>query len=365
VKKVLFLIRSLAYSGPARRLTLLAPRLPRAGFEVRVAALGPPAPWIQALRQQGIPVEALGLRRRFDVRPFLALQALAREFCPDIIHAWGTVALRAAFCLPGVRQGRPVFASAALPPAGKLSPFDHLLLRQATGVLAFGEGEKRAYLRAGLDPGRVTTGPPAVAECTQDANVEAVPHLPGGGRVLLAAGPIVNHKGLYEAVWGFDTLRHVYDDLHLVVAGEGQDTSRLADFARCLGASRRVHFTGPCPSLAPLLQRADLVWVPSLADTGRSVAAEAMLAGRPVVASRWPGLSEVVEDGVTGYLVTPGDKAALARQTWSLLDDPCLRRNLGEAGRRRAAERFGVNALVAACVPLYEGAAAAPSAGRA
>src|SRR5260370_273573 len=122
-------------------------------------------------------------------------------------------------------------------------------------------------------------------------------------------------KGLREAVWALDILRHVYDDLHLVIAGAGPDRPRVEAFARSVGAGARVHFTGPCADLGPLLARADLVWVPSLADRGRSAAAEAMGAGRPVVAARWPGLAEVVEDGVTGHLVPPDDKAALARQS--------------------------------------------------
>jgi glycosyltransferase involved in cell wall biosynthesis len=85
-----------------------------------------------------------------------------------------------------------------------------------------------------------------------------------------------------------------------------------------------------------------------------------MRAGRPVVAARWPGLAEVVADGVTGHLVPADDKAALARQTRPLLDDAERRLRLGEAGRRRAADRFGVGALVEACVRLYEGGGTCP-----
>src|SRR5437764_855853 len=77
---------------------------------------------------------------------------------------------------------------------------------------------------------------------------------------------------------------------------------------------------------------------------GEQVAAEALAAGVSVVASRLPGLAEVV--GEAGLLVPPGDRIELAKQTRTLLDDDGLRRRLGQAGRRRAAERFGVAALV-------------------
>jgi glycosyltransferase involved in cell wall biosynthesis len=356
VQKVLFIIPSLAYGGAARRLTLLAPRLPGDRFTVRVAVLGPQAPWVDVLRQAGVHVDVLGWRRPFDLQPFLAFRTLARDFAPDVLHAWGSTALRAAACLPGVRRGRPLFASAALAPRGRAGWVDRLLLRRLSGVIAFGESEKQDYLRAGVEAARVLEGPAAVADApTTPAGPDRSPPVPAGDRVLLAAGPVEVHKGLYAAVWALDILRHVYDDLHLVVAGDGPDRPRVQQFARSLGAGARVHFTGPCGDLGPLLTRADLVWVPSLADRGRCVAAEAMGAGRPVVAARWPGLAEVIEDGVTGHLVPPDDKAALARQTRPLLHDADQRRRLGEAGRQRATDRFGIQTLVEACVRLYDG----------
>jgi glycosyltransferase involved in cell wall biosynthesis len=354
VQKVLLVIPSLAYGGAARRLTLLAPRLSSDRYQVRVAALGPPAPWLDSLRKAGVAVDALGWRRRFDLRPFLALRTLAHDFGPDVVHAWGPGAIRAVACLPGIRRGRPLFAAAVLSPTGRASRLDRLLLRRAASIIAFGEGERREYQRLGVDPARIADGPAAVADDSAPA-AEAWRGVPPDARVLLAAGPIEAHKGLREAVWALDVLRHVYDDLHLVVAGEGPDRPRVQHFARCLGAADRVHFTGPCDDLGPLLARANLVWVPSLADRGRCVAAEALRAGRPVVAFRWPGLAEVVEDGVTGRLVPVDDKAALARQTRPLLEDSDLCRRLGEAGRKRAAERFGVHALVAACTQMYAG----------
>jgi glycosyltransferase involved in cell wall biosynthesis len=73
------------------------------------------------------------------------------------------------------------------------------------------------------------------------------------------------------------------------------------------------------------------------------------------VASRWPGLAEVIAEGETGVLVAPGDPAGLARETRGLLDDPERRRRLGEAGRRRAAERFSAEAMVRRYEALYAG----------
>jgi glycosyltransferase involved in cell wall biosynthesis len=79
-----------------------------------------------------------------------------------------------------------------------------------------------------------------------------------------------------------------------------------------------------------------------------------MAAGRPVVASRLPGLAEVIDNGRTGYLVTPGDKAELCRQTRILLDHADFRREMGQAGKLHVAERFPRSRMIEAIAKVYE-----------
>jgi glycosyltransferase involved in cell wall biosynthesis len=179
--------------------------------------------------------------------------------------------------------------------------------------------------------------------------------LPANARVLLGIGPLERYKGFREAVWAFDILTYIYKDLHLVLVGTGPDQSRIAHFARNIQVAGRVHFPGPCRDLAPWLDRAEIVWVPSLREAGHCAALEAMAAGRPVVASRLPGLAQVVENGVTGYLVTPNNKAELARQTRILLDDAQRRQRFGAAGRHRVEQHFSLDRLVQQMTRLYEG----------
>jgi len=73
---------------------------------------------------------------------------------------------------------------------------------------------------------------------------------------------------------------------------------------------------------------------------------EAMTAGLPVVASAVNGTPEAVEQGVTGYLVPPGDSEALAERLAALAADPAARRRMGENARQVAAERFGADQMV-------------------
>jgi glycosyltransferase involved in cell wall biosynthesis len=164
-------------------------------------------------------------------------------------------------------------------------------------------------------------------------------------------------KGFKDAVWAFDILKYVYADLYLLLIGDGPARGDLQRFARAIRADDRVQWLGDRSAVQALLGQVDILWVPSHADRGQNAALEAMSAGRPVVASRLPGLAEIVVDGRTGFLVARGDKAALARRTHFLLKEEQMRAQLGEAGRERACRSFSVDLLVRSFTRLYEEAA--------
>jgi glycosyltransferase involved in cell wall biosynthesis len=351
-RTVLLVIPRLEYSGAARQLMLLAGGLPRELFRVHVAVLGTATPWVDELRAAGVAVETLGWRRPFDVWPFFALRRLVRTQRPDIVHVWGAAALR-ALALAGSRRPSRLLVSAALPPVRSPGGLDRRLLQRAGGVIAFGAAEAVRYRLLGVQESRLTVVAPAMNVPADTIEPAQVPGVTAGERVLLGIGPIELHRGFREAVWAFDILRHLYSDLHLVLLGNGSDRPRVELFARHARVTKHVHFLGPRVDLAPLLRLAEVVWVPSRQGGGTGAALEAMASGRAVVASRCPDLAEVVVDGETGFLVEPNNKAALARQTRFLLDDPSLRQRLGAAGRQRVIDHFSVGQFVEACARRY------------
>ena len=373
--KILFVIPSLDYGGAARQLTLIASGLPRDRFRPRVCVLGRTAPWAEELRVTGIEVDILGWKRPFEPAPFVALRRLLSEVRPDVVHFWGKTGLRAAAALAGARRAARLFVSAALPTGRRTAWLDRWLLRRADVVMAFGEAEADRCRGLGVRPDRVAVVAPGVRTAPLTPNPSPPrgegsntdPPLPSGergrgegvhlpaGRLVFAAGPIEPHKGFRDAVWALDMLHYLYEDLRLLLAGDGPDRARLEAFAAAIGVAGRVAFLGRRPDLSPWLHAAELAWVPSRAGGGVNAALEAMAAGKPVIAARLPALAEVVTDGEVGCLTPPGDKTELARQTRFLLNDADRRRAYGEAGRRRAAEHFSVEMLVRRCAELYVG----------
>jgi glycosyltransferase involved in cell wall biosynthesis len=116
----------------------------------------------------------------------------------------------------------------------------------------------------------------------------------------------------------------------------------LRALAAELGIEDAVVFTGTTEAMADLYAAADVVVNPArFAEPFGRVAPEALVAGRPVVATRVGAIPEVLREGVDGLLVDPDDPEALATAVARLLDDPSLADRLVDSGRRRALERFG------------------------
>ena len=153
---------------------------------------------------------------------------------------------------------------------------------------------------------------------------------------VLYAGRLSPEKGVLELV-------EAARGLNLVVAGDGP---LRADVPQALG------FVPP-DELAPLYARAAVVACPSHREGFGVACLEAMAHGRPVVASAVGGLLDLVVDGETGIHVPPGDVPALRAALERLLGDSDLRRQMGDAGRRRAAERFSWEAVTRKTLDLY------------
>ncbi len=180
-----------------------------------------------------------------------------------------------------------------------------------------------------------------------------------GPSAVLFVGRLVERKGVPYLLEAVGLLKD--RSVRLVIVGDGPERLKLEDAARRLGIADRVVFRGriPAAELQAAYARARVFVLPSVFDARGDteglgvVALEAMNHGTPVVASRIGGIPDVVEDGVTGLLVPPGDAAALAAALRRVLDEPDLARQLGEAGRRRVHERFSQEAITARWVAVY------------
>lgn len=136
-------------------------------------------------------------------------------------------------------------------------------------------------------------------------------------------------------------------NVRFLLAGECRDPDKFPgsfsgqDLENMAAGDTRVRYIGYVKEVENVYHTADIVVVPSRWQEPLGlINLEAGACGKPVVATRVGGIPEVVADGVNGYLVEPGDVAALAARVAALIDDPSLRARMGEAGRARVEQAF-------------------------
>ncbi|MGN6167549.1 MAG: glycosyltransferase [Solirubrobacteraceae bacterium] len=143
-------------------------------------------------------------------------------------------------------------------------------------------------------------------------------------------------------------------DTVFVFAGEGPQRSALQRQAVELGIADRVRFLGFRADVPQLLAAADVFALPSAYEGSPLAVLEAMAAARPVVGSAIGGTDELINDGVTGLLVRPGDHSALVQALARLVSDPELRRTLGRRAQKRAVSEFEAEAMARRVMRVYD-----------
>jgi glycosyltransferase involved in cell wall biosynthesis len=158
------------------------------------------------------------------------------------------------------------------------------------------------------------------------------------------------HPVLIEA---FATVAERMPEARLVLLGDGPERPAARELVARLGLGGRVELPGPQADVWPWLAKAQVFALASLYEPLGIAVLEAMAAGLPVVASGVDGIRELVEPGVTGELVPPGEPALLARALIELLESPARAATMGAAGAA-AAEGARMDACVERYFELYE-----------
>ena len=212
----------------------------------------------------------------------------------------------------------------------------------AAFVEAGGRAENVRVIYNGIDPGPFGSVAPAEVE-----ELKEKLGLPGAP-IVSVFGRLAPWKGQHVLLEALARLPGVHALLvGEALFGESLYAQSLRELSKTLGVANRVHFVGFRRDVARLMRLSDVVVHTSISPEpfGR-VIVEGMLACRPVVASRAGGVTEIVEDGVNGVLVPPGNPEALADALTSVLRDPSRRHSLAVAGYETASSRFSLRGML-------------------
>ncbi|MBL7196675.1 MAG: glycosyltransferase [Candidatus Omnitrophica bacterium] len=138
-----------------------------------------------------------------------------------------------------------------------------------------------------------------------------------------------------------------------LIVGDGEKRKELEELTKELNLNKSVIFTGNREDIPQILVSLDLFILSSVSEGFGRSAAEAMACAKPVVATKAGGLSEVVEDGVTGLLISPADPTALSKAIVIMLKNKDESQKMGLAGRRRAENLFEIKVHIKKIENLY------------
>jgi len=210
----------------------------------------------------------------------------------------------------------------------------------------------------GIPAGRVLTIPTGVDQSVFDPG-KVRDHLreelgiPPGAPVFGTVSVFRRLKGLQFLLEASREILRVLPEARLLLAGKGPQEENLRQQAEALGIGKSVLLPGFREDIPRVLNTIDVFVFPSLQEALGTAILEALAMGKAVVASRVGGIPEVVEEGKTGFLVEPGNPAAIAGKVLLLLKNPELRGQMGDRGRRFVEAQYDNRLMVRRLEALY------------
>jgi glycosyltransferase involved in cell wall biosynthesis len=347
---ILQVITQRRFSGAERICLALCEELQQRGHRVLLLCK-PNGNLPEIAGKAGIETRTPAISGKLNLLAPLRIASIAREFKADVIHThlstaglWGSVA--------GRLSGIPVAAHVHAMNSKQCYQFAGRIITCSAGVRQHlvSQGVPADMIRVaynGIDLRRF-------AAVTDSAAMRLALGIPHTAPVVGCVAHLSEKKGQGFLLRAVALLHAARPDLHCLLVGEGDMGAELRQLATELGIADRVHLLGFRSDAVNVMNAMDVVVLPSIAKEGLGlVLVEAALLEKPTVASNAPGIDEALEDGVSGFLVPPGEPQSLAAALERLLGDAGLRRRMGTAGRKRALELFTVLAMADGVEAVY------------
>ncbi len=359
--KITIITQNLARGGAEKQAILSVVALQRLGYDAKLISLGANNDFGEMILRNGVRLQAITARGILRYRRLLLLWRLLRDQESDVVHCFDMISSahgRLAAWMSGVPQ---IFGGVR---NDKPAPFLVVSVNKLINLftckwIANAERCKAALVRdlhvqgkhvfvvrnaiimddheGNLSPADVKRRFAIDVECpcvTMIANLR----------------PEKNHEMFLRVA------RRILDSglkVSFVVAGDGPRRSVLEQMSRSMNLENDVHFIGQCDHINELLRVTDVVLHTSYFDGTPNSLLEAGAQEVPCVACASGGVSEVVQDGQTGFLVPSDDDEAMVQRTLQLLSDDTLRLAMGQQFKEQVQANYSLEALGGNLLAVY------------
>ena len=356
--RVLHLVDSLRVGGKERQTVELVKGLCRFGsVESMVITMGAEQFYVADIGRLGVPLCYLLRKVRWDPTVFPRLWRILRRFRPHIIHTNSEMAMSYAWPLARLMGIKLINGTVrnAFSGNGLRWQWHKLMLHLAdarvanskAGFVTRGirhDGRGNYVIHNGFDLGgfesRVSSGG---GKLGFDAN---------GRKVVGMVAEFSDYKDFSTFIQAAQEVLARRRDVVFVAVGDGKNLNACRRMVST--DEKSILFLGERKDVETLVQRMDIGVLCTFTEGISNSVMEYMAAGKPVVATRVGGMTDLIEDGVHGLLVPPGDPRALAGALRRILRDPAWRGAMGERGRERQREEFDLDVMVRRLEDLYE-----------
>lgn len=359
------------YGGLENGIVNLVNRLPSGACDHAIIALTEATAFRERISRPGVQVHALGKRPGKDPGAYLRLWRLLRRLRPDIVHTRniGTLDCALVAWLAGVpvrihgEHGWDVHDPDGTNPrylrarrilghlVGRFVTVSRDLAEWLVHSVGIPPGKVRQICN-GVDTGRFAPRAGGGRECLP------AERFPDGCIVVGTVSRLTTIKDPLNLVRAFIGVRPVLaaegHDLRLAVIGDGPLRGEVEEALAAAGMHDHAWVAGSRDDIPGLLRDFDVFVLGSLREGISNTVLEAMASGLPVIASATGGNLELVDHGVSGELVPPGDAAALGQALYAYARDAGRRSAHGGAGRRRVVEGFSLDRMVDEYARLYQ-----------
>ena len=344
--KILHINTEKTWRGGEQQILYLVNGLKKRGHD-SIIVCQPDSPLYEKLRKDDFTVIPLRMLGGID---FLAAKTIAKQLSKgyDILHLHTANAhtLGALATIPFRNQRIVVSRRVSFPIKGF---FRRIKYWRVNKVIAVSEDIKKSLIASGISHHLIITIHSAI-DLNRFSRISNEPSEP----IVGIFAHLAEHKGHRYFLEAAKEVLSTMHDVKFLVVGEGEKRMELENLSKWLGINNKVSFLGFQEDIPGLMSGCTVTVLSSINGEGSpGVLKESMAVGVPVVTTDVGGSSEIVEDGVNGFVVPPEDPHALATAMIKILTDNNLRKKMKLEGLKKVRE-FSVDIMVEKTESLYK-----------